>query len=243
MVKFRQESLFFSLLLIVSLSACRPSIDDNLPETTASTQPISSDAQIATNVDTASLSSSITSLSSAVTAQSSSITTLNTNLAAAQPTGAILPYSGTSAPTGFLMCDGAQVSRTTYSALYAVVGNAFGNGDGSTTFHLPDLRGRFLRGTDNMGTAQGAAGRDPDAASRSAMNAGGNSTAATAVGSVQSDAFRAHTHTYTYTNFTYFVAGGGFPAPDSNQYTATSGSTGGNETRPINAYANYIIKY
>ncbi len=58
------------------------------------------------------------------------------------PAGVVLPYVGASAPAGWLLCDGAAVSRTTYSALFAVVGTTFGSGNGSTTFNVPDLRGR-----------------------------------------------------------------------------------------------------
>jgi microcystin-dependent protein len=55
------------------------------------------------------------------------------------PTGTITPWSQASAPTGFLECDGAAVSRSTYAALFAVVSTTYGAGDGSTTFNLPDL--------------------------------------------------------------------------------------------------------
>jgi microcystin-dependent protein len=55
------------------------------------------------------------------------------------PTGTITPWSQASAPTGFLECDGAAVSRSTYAALFAVIGTTYGAGDGSTTFALPDL--------------------------------------------------------------------------------------------------------
>jgi microcystin-dependent protein len=65
--------------------------------------------------------------------------------------GTIIPYAGSSAPTGFLLCDGSAVSRTTYADLFAVVGTTYGSGDGSTTFNVPDLRGRVPAGKDNMG--------------------------------------------------------------------------------------------
>jgi microcystin-dependent protein len=58
------------------------------------------------------------------------------------PIGALLPYAGTAAPPRFLLCNGAAVSRTTYAALFAVIGTTYGAGDGSTTFNLPDLQGR-----------------------------------------------------------------------------------------------------
>lgn len=62
------------------------------------------------------------------------------------PTGAILPYGGATAPTNYLLCDGSAVSRTTYSALFAVLSTNYGVGDGSTTFNLPNLKGRFPLG-------------------------------------------------------------------------------------------------
>ena len=75
------------------------------------------------------------------------------------PTGAILSYAGNSAPVGFLLCDGRAVSRTTYAALFAVIGTTFGSGDGSSTFNLPDMRGRVAVGVDsdaNLGVKSGA---------------------------------------------------------------------------------------
>lgn len=67
------------------------------------------------------------------------------------PTGAIMPYAGASAPTGYLFCDGDAVSRATYSDLFGIIGVTYGAGDGSTTFALPDLRGRVIAGQDDMG--------------------------------------------------------------------------------------------
>ena len=69
----------------------------------------------------------------------------------ATPTGAILPYAGEMAPEGYLLCNGAEINRTTYASLFGVIGSTYGVGNGNTTFHLPDLRGRFPLGLDNMG--------------------------------------------------------------------------------------------
>jgi microcystin-dependent protein len=71
--------------------------------------------------------------------------------------GEITDYAGSTAPTGWLLCYGQNVSRTTYAALFAKIGTTFGAGDGSTTFGIPDLRGRVTVGKDNMGGS--AAGR------------------------------------------------------------------------------------
>jgi microcystin-dependent protein len=67
------------------------------------------------------------------------------------PTGSLMPYAGASAPTGYLLCDGAAISRTTYATLFALVGTTYGSGDGSSTFNIPDLRGRVIAGQDDMG--------------------------------------------------------------------------------------------
>ena len=67
------------------------------------------------------------------------------------PVGTVLWYTGETAPTGYLLCDGSAVSRTDYAALFAVVGTTFGAGDGSTTFALPDLRAKFIRGAGTSG--------------------------------------------------------------------------------------------
>lgn len=61
------------------------------------------------------------------------------------PTGAILPFAGATPPSGYLLANGAELSRTSYADLFGVIGETWGAGDGSTTFTLPDLRGRFLR--------------------------------------------------------------------------------------------------
>lgn len=64
------------------------------------------------------------------------------------PIGAVLPFAGSAAPTGFLLCDGTAVSRTTYAALFAIIGTAYGAGDGSSTFNVPSLLGRVPIGRD-----------------------------------------------------------------------------------------------
>jgi microcystin-dependent protein len=65
------------------------------------------------------------------------------------PSGAVMNFAMPTAPTGWLKADGSDVSRSTYSSLFSAIGTTFGNGDGSSTFNLPDLRGEFLRGWDD----------------------------------------------------------------------------------------------
>ena len=68
------------------------------------------------------------------------------------PVGSINAWSTNTAPTGWQLCDGTAVSRTTYAALFAVIGETYGAGDGSTTFNLPNLKGRAIVGRDSSQT-------------------------------------------------------------------------------------------
>lgn len=70
------------------------------------------------------------------------------------PPGSLLDFAGSTPPLGFLLCDGSNVSRTTYGLLFAVIGTTFGAGDGSTTFTLPDFRRRVAVGAGGTGTAE-----------------------------------------------------------------------------------------
>jgi microcystin-dependent protein len=151
------------------------------------------------------------------------------------PTASLQHYAGDTAPTGWLICDGAAVSRTTYADLFAKVGIRFGSGDGTTTFNLPDGRGRVIRMVD------GSAGRDPDSAARTAMNTGG--LAGNNIGSVQDDQLKSHNHTVGLV-----LVGASGVGIQSNSgleavgATLTSSSTGGNETRMKNFNLNLLIK-
>jgi len=83
-------------------------------------------------------------------------TQLDVHDANALPTGSYIQFAGSQAPAGFLVCNGGEISRTTYSALFAVIGTTYGSGDGSTTFNLPDLTDRFLQGSTTSGTVKDA---------------------------------------------------------------------------------------
>jgi microcystin-dependent protein len=154
--------------------------------------------------------------------------------AIASTVGTISAYGGNTAPTGWLLCDGTAVSQTTYADLFAVIGCNFGCSGGN--FNLPDLRGRFLRGRD------GGALRDPDSGTRTAMSIGGNT--ADNVGSVQVDELKSHTHDHSLPVSNYTTSGGN---PDrvwhASYGTNSTSATGGSETRPVNAYVNFMIKY
>ena len=94
-------------------------------------------------------------------------------------TGIIVPWSDTSTPSGFLTCDGSAVSRTTYSALFAVVGTNYGSGDGSTTFNLPDLTDRTAVGKSPTKSQYSTGGANAVTSTGNLGGSAGNTTLTT----------------------------------------------------------------
>jgi microcystin-dependent protein len=141
----------------------------------------------------------------------------------AVPSGMIMSFAGSAAPTGWLKANGASVSRSTYAALFTAIGTTYGAGNGSTTFTLPDLRGEFVRGWDD--------GRGIDASR--------------AIGTAQSDDFKSHTHNYLRNQGGNSVTGGPSQINDGETFNSTSAApaTGGTETRPRNIALLYCIKF
>jgi len=77
------------------------------------------------------------------------VSTNNVSIPSGIPAGMVAPFGQTSNPSGWLVCNGAAVSRSTYSDLFSAIGTTYGAGDGSSTFNVPELRGEFIRGLDN----------------------------------------------------------------------------------------------
>ena len=143
------------------------------------------------------------------------------------PTGSVFTMATTTVPSGYLECNGAAVSRTTYADLFAAIGTTWGSGNGSSTFNVPDLRGEFVRGWDN------------------GSGIGTDRTFACS----QSHQLQEHSHTITAIEQNV----GDPPNPITIKHlrssgttatTQTSGSTGnfGAETRPRNIAMMYVIK-
>ncbi len=127
--------------------------------------------------------------------------------------GAVIWFAANAPPIRTLECDGAVISRTTFSDLFDVIGTVFGVGDGSTTFGIPDLRGEFVRGWDN--------GRGIDSSR--------------AFGSAQSQAFLAHNHPVNRQSSSSSNFGGSSSQGlNVNDGTFNTGNSGGAETRPRN---------
>jgi microcystin-dependent protein len=170
-----------------------------------------------------------------------------TNGELAFPTGCMFPYGGSSAPAAtvggvaaWLLCDGTAVSRTTYAALFAVLGSTYGAGNGSTTFNLPDLRGRVPLGA-GTGAQNGGSG--------SGVISGGTAlTARTRGGFGGDERLQQHQHTankgtthpgdgsgllFSNTTLNGEIFGG-------NVLNTTATGSGGNMTPFI--VTNYLIK-
>jgi len=160
-----------------------------------------------------------------------SITTAKLAGGVAVPIGATFEYAGSTAPAGYLLCDGSAVSRTTYANLYAVIGTTYGTGDGSTTFALPDIRGKFPLGKTASGTYTTLGGT------------GGETTHTLTTSEMPS-----HTHTVPLTSWN---AHSGTALSNDTPYYSSSGtaatnSTGGggaHNNMPPYIIMNYIIKY
>ena len=174
------------------------------------------------------------------------------------PVGTIMVVSFNASGTWFasnrfLFCNGQTVNRITYNDLFAEIGTAWGAGDGSSTFNVPDLRGQFLRGR-NAGS-----GQDPDASSRTGGDAVGSSQGSRIENSTArsySPYNSAHNDKYIYTTSTGSTWGawasdvtikpssfsfGYGPLASGVVLTYVVGS--GSDTRPKNKYVDYAIKF
>ena len=175
----------------------------------------------------------------------------------ALPPGVVMPYAGPSAPANWLLCGGQAVSRTDYGSLFAVIGTTYGSGDGSTTFNVPDLRGRVVAGVDNMGGTD--AGR-LDWANTLGTN-GGAQTHTLTEAQIPRHTHVQNAHSHGPGNETRFVTNSGqliagltagnalyspFNAATSTaNATATNQNTGGGQAHNImqpTMVMNYIIK-
>jgi phage-related tail fiber protein len=139
------------------------------------------------------------------------------------PVGTVLYFAANTAPTNYLKANGAAISRSTYSDLFAAIGTTFGAGNGSTTFNIPDMRGYFPRSWDD------GAGVD----------------SGRAFGSTQTDAFASHTHSaplyfYDASQSNLFRASGGANYKGDG---ITSAAGSGTETRPKNVALLACIRF
>jgi microcystin-dependent protein len=169
----------------------------------------------------------------------------------AVPSGSVMAYAGSAAPSGWLLAFGQAVSRTTYADLFTAIGTTYGTGDGSTTFNLPDLRGRAVRGVDNMGgTAANRVTSGGSGITGTTLGASGGAETVT----LTTAQMPAHNHAFNNLTFRYgttgtggsfgtVVDGGGSSrtgtANDSIGNTGTGGAH--NNTGPT-IMLNYIIK-
>lgn len=155
--------------------------------------------------------------------------TVNTNT----PVGTVSLFAGSTAPTGWLICNGSAVSRTTYASLYSVIGTTYGNGDGSTTFNLPNLSGRIAVGYDSSDTNFNTLGLT-----------GGESTHTLTVNEMPSHhhATTKYYNTAIGANAFYGSNATGNSATNDNAMSNTGGGQAHNNLQPY-IVMNYIISY
>ena len=159
------------------------------------------------------------------------------------PAGILVPFAGSTAPDGWLLCDGSAVSRTTYSSLFAVIAATYGAGDGSTTFGLPDLRGRMAVGLDNMGGT--SADRVTNVQADAMGGADGEETHI-----LTEDEIAIHSHTLRRitsgssndSGFEYSNPSSSYNSHDNPSISETGGDQAHNNMPPYLA-VNYLIKY
>lgn len=151
--------------------------------------------------------------------------------------GVVLPFAGSVAPDGWMLCYGQAVSRTTHAHLFAVIGTTYGVGDGSTTFNLPDMRGRVPAGKDNMGGT---------AASRLATSVAGSTLGA--VGGAETHTLTtaqmpAHAHGVTDPTHTHAVYDPGHVHSDTSFRQTNFDNTGGSYPvgQDVNGSAGEVI--
>jgi microcystin-dependent protein len=158
------------------------------------------------------------------------------------PAGIISPYAGSAAPSGWLLCYGQAVSRTTYAGLFATIGTDFGAGDASTTFNVPDFRGRAPFGKDDMGGS----------AANRITNAVSGITGTTLGASGGSQLLHQHTHSSTFPMDNLSTVGDGVgnvalesgasAANGSGVVSVANAGTGSSQNMPPAVIVNYIIK-
>lgn len=163
----------------------------------------------------------------------------------AVPAGVVLPYAGPVPPAGWLLCDGSNVSRTTYAKLFAAVGTTYGVGDGSTTFKLPDLRGEFVRGLDqgrgvDAGRTLGSAQTDTMQQVTGVLNVRSGTSAIGAI-SGGTGPFTSTAKNGTPGAPLSFDAGN--QNLDTTTFDLSKAARTSTETRPRNVAMNYIIKF
>ncbi len=162
-------------------------------------------------------------------------TATDTATAAGVPIGSVVDYAGSTAPTGYLFCFGQNVSRTTYAALFTAIGTTYGTGDGSTTFGLPDLRGRVSAGKDDMGGTS--------ANRLTGLTGGVDGDVLGATGGAESHALttaQLASHTHTMFANQYTTGASGFAPTTDAQYTNIGHETGGASSYTIARNTNSL---
>jgi microcystin-dependent protein len=150
--------------------------------------------------------------------------------------GAIKPWTKATAPAGYLLCDGSAVSRSTYADLFAVISTTYGSGDGSSTFNVPNLAGKFPQGKDGSNNLAGTGGANTVTVSVTNNQAATNATnqAVTVTGSIDNTSLTtaqlaSHSHNFGMLNQDDGLGSPSDPmrARSSPERTASTNNSGG----------------
>jgi len=150
------------------------------------------------------------------------------------PTATIVPWTDSSVPSGFLECNGAAVSRTTYSALFAIVGTTYGAGDGSSTFNVPDLADNVPVGKSNNKSLASTGG-----ANTVAVTASGNVGGSTANATLSTAQLASHSHSITFYNPQNPGSNPTTPSASGSTRTVNSNNTGSGSGHSHNMSATF----
>lgn len=163
--------------------------------------------------------------------------------AAGVPTGTVSFFSGSTAPTGYILGYGQAISRTTYATYFALVGTTYGSGDGSTTFNVPDCRGRVLAGKDDMGgaAANRLTGVSGSVAGSTLGAAGGAETHTLTIAEMPAHNHDIQTNTSAGSGVKVSAAGGGTDQTDTDAIANKGGGAAHNNVQPT-LILNCIIK-
>ena len=145
------------------------------------------------------------------------------------PTATIVPWSSSSVPSGFLECNGAAVSRSTYSALFAIVGTTYGAGDGASTFNLPDLQDNVAVGKSGTKALASTGGANTVSSSGTVgTNISGTVGGSTANATLSTSQLASHSHNVPVVNAN--AQGGSLPANESGSPTNVGTTSTGSGT-------------
>lgn len=163
---------------------------------------------------------------------------MTSDISVAVPIGTIIDYAGATEPTGWLFCYGQAISRTTYSSLFSVISTTYGTGNGTTTFNVPDIRGRVVAGQDDMG------GVSADRLTNQSGGVNGDTLGATGGAETHTLTIAqmpAHTHSVSASGTASYQSGSSTASDNTSDVTGSTGGDGAHNNVQPTIILNKII--